>query len=124
MGQRFGHRQVSLKPKERLGDLCFRDLEDRAGAVADHGVDGVEPALFVPRYRVDTAPTVGECAAVSGHHQRRVAFGDQLEGREVAAQGIPVESALERHRRGDSGQKVIPGEEEPVGLRPQADVAE
>src|ERR1700694_2046491 len=95
MCERFSHRQVSLKLKERLGDLNFRNLKDRAGVAADHGVDGVEPALFVACYRVDTAPGVRECAAVSGHHQRRVALGDQLEGCEMAAQGIAIESALE-----------------------------
>ncbi len=69
MRQRFGHGHVPLKAKERLGYLCFRDLQDRGGAVADHGVDGVESSLFVPRDRVYTAATVSECPAVSRHHQ-------------------------------------------------------
>ncbi len=97
---------------------------DGARVVADHGVDGVEPALFVPRYRVDTASAVRECPAVAGHHQRRIAFRDQFEGREIAAQWIPVETTLERDRGSHRGQQVIAGEQQLVRLRPQADVAE
>jgi hypothetical protein len=41
MCQRFSHCQISLKPEKCFGDLDFRDLEDRAGPIANHGVDGV-----------------------------------------------------------------------------------
>jgi hypothetical protein len=73
--------------------------------------------LFVACYRINAAPAVGECTAVSRHHQRRVALGDELERCQIAAEGISVESTLER-------EEVVAGEEESVGRRPQADMTE
>src|SRR6478752_6640868 len=103
MCERLSHCQIPLKLQEGIGDLNFRDLTDGAGVAADHGVDRVEPALFVARDRIDSAPAVGECAAVSRHHQRRVALGDELERCQIAAEGIPVESALECDWWSDGG---------------------
>jgi hypothetical protein len=54
---------------------------------------------------------------VSRHHQRRVTLGDELERCQIAAEGISVESTLER-------EGVVAGEEESVGRRPQADMTE
>jgi hypothetical protein len=52
---------------------------------------------------------------VAGEDERRVPVGDQLERAEVAAQGIGVEAALERDRRRDARQEVVPREQEAVG---------
>ena len=68
MCERLSHRQISLKLQEGLGDVNLRDLTDGAGLASDHRVDGVEPALFVARYRIDSTSAVGERAAVSWHH--------------------------------------------------------
>ena len=124
MGECFSHCQISLKLQQGLGDLSFGNLMDGAGVAADQGVNGVEPALFVAHDRVDAAPAVRERATVSGHHQCGVALGDQLQGFEIAAERIPVESTLECDRGSDGREDVVAGEQEPVCLRPQADVAE
>ena len=60
MGKGLSHRQVTLRLQEGLGDMDLRNLTDRAGPVADHGMDGFKPAMFVPCYRIDAASAIGE----------------------------------------------------------------
>jgi hypothetical protein len=63
VGQRFRHCQVALELEQRIGDMTVGDLADGTRTLADRGVDGVEPALFVAHDRVDAAPAGGEGAA-------------------------------------------------------------
>ena len=114
MRECFSHCQVSVKLEESLGHLDFGDLTHGAGAMTDHGVDGVEPALFVACDGVDSAPAVRECAAVARHHQRGIVLGDQLERCQIAAQRIFVETTLEHDRGSDGGQEMIAGEQQLV----------
>jgi hypothetical protein len=114
MCERLSHRKISLKLQEGLGNVNFRDLSDGAGVAADHGMDGVEPPLFVASYRVDSAFAIGERATVSRHHQRRVALGDELEGCQITAERIFVESALECDGRSDGREQVVAREEQSV----------
>jgi hypothetical protein len=106
----FGHREVPVKLEEGLGHLDFGDLTHGAGAMTDHGVDSVEPTLFVASDCVDSAPAVRECASVARHHQRGIVIGDQLERSEIAAERIFVETTLECDRGSDGGQEVIAGD--------------
>ena len=122
--QRLVDRELALVREDRLGDEQVGELDDRARLLADRPADLLQAPHLGAQDRLDASQRVGEGRAVAGQHLPRPQVRDGPQRRQVAAQRVGVEAALEGHRRGDAGQQVVAGEQHTGRRGPQAEVAE
>jgi hypothetical protein len=122
--ERLVDRELALVREDRLGDEQVGELDDRARLLADRAADLLQAPHLGAQDRLDAPLRITERGAVAGQHRAWPQVGDGPQRRQVAAQRVRVEPALEGHRRGDAGQQVVAGQQCPVRRGPQADVAE